>query len=483
MTSPPTRDSPVDEFDDQISPTSAEPNAHDETSAASTEVEGRPSRRFLTLVLLIALGGFLIRLIYILSEQHLWVGGDGFSYYLMTAFLRNGHGIVNPLVKGAPQAANHPPLWPLLLVVPNLLGAKSFLGFQYFSIAVGTTSIVAVGYAGRRMVSERVGLISAAIMAVYAGVWMFERELLSETLLFLGSALTVLAAYRFTDRPSTWRAVVLAFACTAMALIRAEQLLLLIFLFAALVLTRRSLAVRRRGLLLGLGAIVAVLTLMPWTLYNEHRLHHPVYLTTTMGAAMAQGNCDLVYHGSLLGYYQFSCLLNRSLALPAAERNDPVRVDNKVRAESIDYAKHHLGRVPVVLFAREGRTWGFYAPVQTADKEALWSGSPKWSHRLALYMYWALLVPAAVGIVFLRRRRVSLIPVLAPFFVVAIAVALTFGQARYRAGAEVSLVLLAGAGSSAIFDRLRRPRSSPKAQVPSHDLTSSQVSSSLQANA
>ncbi len=334
MTTPQTRRSALrTRYDARSTRSDASIVERQATTAVSPAVAKR-SRRFLVLLSLIALGGFGIRLVYILSQRHLWVGGDGFSYFLLARDLGEGHGFVNPLAQGAPAAANHPPLWPLLLVLPYWLGAKTFLDYQYFAITIGTASIIAVGYAGRRMLSERAGLLSAAIVAVYAGAWMYERELLSECLVFLGSAFTILAAYRFINRPSTQRAVVLAFACAAMALVRAEQLLLIVFLYAAVVLTLRGLTIGRRCALLAIGACVVIVTLAPWTLYNEHRLHHPVYLTTTMGSAIAQGNCDPVYHGALLGYYDFGCNVARALALPAAVRRDPVRTDNAKRRET-----------------------------------------------------------------------------------------------------------------------------------------------------
>jgi hypothetical protein len=54
-----------------------------------------------------------------------------------------------------------------------------------------------------------------------------------------------------------------------------------------------------------------------------------------------------------------------------------------------------------------------------------------------------LLPAAAVGVVILRRRRVALLPLLAFAVVVTIGTALTYGFTRFRASAEVSIVLLA----------------------------------------
>ena len=67
---------------------------------------------------------------------------------------------------------------------------------------IGTATVVMVGFAGRRIAGGRVGLVAAAIAAVYPNFWLYERELMSETLTLLLAATTILLAYRFHDRPT-----------------------------------------------------------------------------------------------------------------------------------------------------------------------------------------------------------------------------------------------------------------------------------------
>ena len=70
--------------------------------------------------------------------------------------------------------------------------------------------------------------------------------------------------------------------------------------------------------------------------------------------------------------------------------------------------------------------------------------------------YWLLLVPGVAGGVLLRRRRVVIYPLLAFVATAALAVAPTIGDVRYRAAAEVPLVLLAAVAIDAVLQR-RRP--------------------------
>ena len=80
--------------------------------------------------------------------------------------------------------------------------------------------------------------------------------------------------------------------------------------------------------------------------------------------------------------------------------------------------------------------------------------SPPWTHRAALFFFWALAPLAVIGVVELRRRSVRLLPLLAPFAVTVLTVALIYGQPRLRAGADVPLVLLAAVGLERASRRL-----------------------------
>jgi hypothetical protein len=60
----------------------------------------------------------------------------------------------------------------------------------------------------------------------------------------------------------------------------------------------------------------------------------------------------------------------------------------------------------------------------------------------AFYAYWVLLPLGIAGAFVLRARAISLVPFLAFVANVVVAAAITYGYTRYRAAAEVPLVLL-----------------------------------------
>jgi asparagine N-glycosylation enzyme membrane subunit Stt3 len=71
-------------------------------------------------------------------------------------------------------------------------------------------------------------------------------------------------------------------------------------------------------------------------------------------------------------------------------------------------------------------------------------------------MYWVLLVSAVGGLVVLLRRRERVWPLLATFVMVSVSTLATYGNQRFRVGAEPALVVLAAAGLVAGVSSLRK---------------------------
>lgn len=401
----------------------------------------------------VSVGALIFRVAYVLAMRHHFSAPDGLYYHLAAVQLRNGHAFVNPFTLA--PAAFHPPIWTLVLAIPPVLGHNGQLAAQLLAAGIGVLSVVAVGFAGRRITSDRGGIIAALIAAAYPGFWASEQGLLSETLVLLEVAVLILVAYRYIAEPSRSKAALLGALCGLLALTRSEQVLLVPALVVPLILGWRWRGItRRRVEFLAIAIAIAAVVIMPWTLYNVGRLDEPVLLSTGFGSALAQGNCDPVYYGQNLGSFDIQCQ-GRLAADAAAHGSKTPFADAALRAAAIRYMKNHLSRVPEVLVAREARAWSLYKPFATAKAQYQFPQHPWWPATLDLYFYWAL-IPFAVGGAFvLHRRRLTLIPLLASFVVTSVTVATIYGEPRLRAAAEVPLVLLAAAG----IDRVRRGRS------------------------
>jgi Dolichyl-phosphate-mannose-protein mannosyltransferase len=441
----------------------------------------RPDRFALGLAL-IALAGFGIRLGYVLAGGGKDASGDGIYYSYAANVLVDGGGFVNPW-NGIPTAS-HPPAWPVLLGLPSSIGLDTVLSHQVFASLVGTVTVVLVGLTSRIIAGRRVGLLAAAIAAAYPNIWVRERELAAETLVFPLVAVVLALAYRYWRTPRVVTLLGLAAPVGVLCLVHAAMASLLVLMLPVLAL--RALAggsvARRVGRLAAALAVVAVV-LLPWAVRNTMRFERPVLLTTNLGLTLRAANCPAAYDGDRLGSFDLDIVRPVAVVPPGgcvwdAGPGDESEQDAVFREKAVAYMRDHIGRVPSVVAAREGRTWGLFRPLQQPTLEREFGNGPLGVYRVAALGYWALVPFAVSGAVFLRRRSVPLLPLLTFLVAVVLVVAVTFGSVRYRAPAEVPIVVLAAVGVDALWARLR-PRPSSAARNASTTSSASAVVSSV----
>jgi Dolichyl-phosphate-mannose-protein mannosyltransferase len=421
----------------------------------------------------IAVGALAIRLGYVLAGWGNDASSDGLFYVLAADVLADGGGFVNPW-DGLPTAA-HPPAWPVLLALPSAVGLDSLLPHQVFACVVGTATVVLVGLTGRVIVGGRSGLLAAAIAAAYPNLWVRERELAAETLMFPLVALVLTLAYRYWRAPRTATLLGLGAACGVLVLVHSAMALLLALLIPALALGARvegSVARRWARLAAALGVAGAVL--LPWVVRNTFRFERPVLLTTNLGLTLRAANCPGAYEGETLGYFDLDIVRPVALVAPGgcawnAGSGDESERDAVHRDQAVAYIREHVERLPAVVAAREGRTWGLFRPFQQPTLEQADGHGPLAVYRAGVFAYWALVPFAVVGAVHVRRRGLPLFPLLALLVAVVVAVGLTFGSVRYRAPAEVPIVVLAAVGVDATWRWLcvRAPSATRKASTTS----------------
>src|SRR3954451_6223834 len=156
---------------------------------------GRAGPRFPRRRGAVAAAGHAVRLVYVLAlTPHLRGLGDATYYHELANRLADGAGFVDP-GNGTPTAL-HPPLFPLLLALPSLLGLDSYTAHRVAVCLIGTGTIVVVGLVARHLASERAGLIAACLAAACPTLISADGAVMSETLLGLLVALCMLAAYR-----------------------------------------------------------------------------------------------------------------------------------------------------------------------------------------------------------------------------------------------------------------------------------------------
>jgi 4-amino-4-deoxy-L-arabinose transferase-like glycosyltransferase len=393
-------------------------------------------------LLAIVFAGVGIRVLYTLVEAP-WPPptlDDQYYFSALPKLVADGAGWVRPLAyifdDNSMPTAEHPPLHSVLLAGLAELGGTSPDVQRLTGSVFGAGTIAAVGVLGRRVASERAGLLAAGLAAVYPVLITADGALMSESLFGLLVALLLLAAYRLVEAPTLGRAVVLGGVAALAALTRGEALLLLALVLVPVL--RRPAGVRAAGVALAAFAVV----MAPWTVRNLIVFDQPVVIANSSGSAIAGANCDATYFGDQLGGWRPQCVR----AYPGNEAESFTRA----RRDGIDYAGDHLGRLPVVLATRLGRVWALYDPLQLPE------GRSARAHKLGLAML-LLLVPLAVGgVLVLRRRGVDVWILLAPIVMVSLTALLTYGNQRFRQPADVALVVPAAVALDAFWSR-RRP--------------------------
>lgn len=374
------------------------------------------------------------------------VAGDAFQYHYGANLLVEGKGFINAATYmfnngSISQTAQHPPLYMLALAIPSALGLRSPLDHQLWSCLLGTATVAVVGLTARRLAGPRTGLVAAGIAAVYPNLWIFDGLLASETLSLLTAAVALLAAYRLCQRPSIGAATGMGIACGLAALSRGEAVLLLplVALPAALVARRMSLG--RRLALAGLAALATAATLAPWVDFNLGRFDHPVLGTSTgLELAMVGANCHTLFYGPGIGYWSFFCIPRPPV--PGDETDD----SQYYRQVVANYVRAHQSRLPLVVAARIGRTWGLYQPFQQVDYDVYFESRNSAAAHAGLWMYYLLAGASVVGGLRLRRQGVAISPLVGTFLTVTVAVALVYGTTRFRVTAEPALVILGAIG-------------------------------------
>jgi 4-amino-4-deoxy-L-arabinose transferase-like glycosyltransferase len=424
------------------------------------------SSRFLAWLAALTLLGFLVRVLNVLwwrpttdtpgyHGYRLW--GDAFFYHWQANALAHGAWFIDPgpwFFDGLQRpSAGHPPMYTSYLALWSLLGLDGVTAHRLASSVLGTATIVLVGLLARRLAGNTAGLIAATITALYPGMWINDGMVLSETMSIFMTAVALTAIYAFWRSPTVRNAALLGLACGFTALSRTELTLLFPLVVIPLALLVRNADWRRRVRLAVVACVVGGLVLGPWVLFNLLRFEETTTLSSGTFAVVSAGSCDEVWYGRLIGYYA-NCFQG---PWPPSSADESQR-DIEPRKQAIKYTEDHLDRFPLVVAARIGRLWGLFKPGQTTALDWWIEGrgrAPSW---IALFAYYAMLPFALFGLVVMRRRRIPILPLIAIAVIATLAAAITFGVTRYRAPAEVALVLAASVGAATVWDRWRGRR-------------------------
>ena len=392
------------------------------------------------LAVVVALG-CTIRVVFALSVWSLGLTADANFFHVAASNLAAGKGYTTA---GGGPTAIHPPVFPCLLTLFDLLDFRSVGAQRVVLSVVVSAGILLIGLLGRKVAGAKVGIVSAVLVALNP-LWVQPSGILMSESIYLvilpGILLLGLASI---ERPTGWRLGALGTLIAIATLIRSEAIDLLVLLAIPVIL----LAYRdwRKRLWAGLAVTSGfVLILTPWLVRNEIQLGG-ASLSTNGGVTLAGSYCPATFNPDDPSYGSFNtyCAINQfaDATKPASE----LTINRALTTGAESFARDHLSDMPGVVLARERSVWGF-GNQDFQLSLAVAEGRVRGYEQAGTILYWISLPFVIVGLAALAKISwKELIVIAAPLVVVAVNAAVFYGSTRMRTAAEPSLAVLTALG-------------------------------------
>lgn len=450
----------------------------------------RSPQWFRAVLAAIVVGGLAARLAFVSWVTLPPYGLTDAHFYRVAALnLTKGLGYVTPSLTHPNQllaTAAHPPLFPVLLSVFDLLGMQSLTAQRLALAVVCCVAPLLMGLLGRRVAGPLVGIVAAAI-AAFDPVWIQPvGALMSESIYLVVIPLLLLLALRCLEKPTIGRCVLLGMVVAGAVLTRPDAIGFVLFLGVPLLILI-PVPWQIRGLL-GVALLAGLLLVLgPWLIRNEVQVGGAV-LSDQEGVTLAGSYCPSTFKPADPSYGSFDglCSLDAGAGVVltmkppnGAHQWTELAVDRELTHISEHFAIHHLSALPRVVLAREASTWGL-GNHSFQLYLAITEGRNELYEQAGWITYWVM-VPVVVigGVVLARRSWRTLVIVVAPLGLVAVNAAIFYGSTRIRIAAEPSLAVLAATGLIATANRMVRVllRESPTDHPVHERLASTQPSS------
>jgi hypothetical protein len=430
----------------------------------TTAAPARSNRAWLVGLAGVVAGSVVVRVLYVLVVlDDVPSGLDSIWYQLQGGSIRHGTGYVVPTTlftgEHTPTAA-FPPLYPAYQALWQWVCDAGPASVRLAGVIPAAAAVALTGLLGRRLAGSGVGLAAAAAVAIHPGLVAADGSAMSENLTVPLTLAAQLLALRFVDSGRRPVLVVLG-PILGLAVLTRQDLLFLGLILAIWLVAVMPGSWRDKttaGALLAVGAAVVI---TPWLVRNRQAVDTIAVSTLSPTSALAGANCASTYRGPDVGSWDYDCVV-------AARPSDASETEvaelglterdlmSAYQSAAADHVRHNLGRVPLVVAAREARAWSFWDPRDLARRDAEESRRYGWQVR-ARPLEAVFTVAGAVGLVALvRRGGARALVLVAPVLAVVVSVALGYGNPRFNVIAQPSLAIGAMALAGEGVARLRR---------------------------
>jgi 4-amino-4-deoxy-L-arabinose transferase-like glycosyltransferase len=405
---------------------------------------GRRARWALALIVGV---GTALRIVWAVKAQEPQELRDPVFYLLLGDQVANGNGYSYPGADGG-VTAYYPPGYPLLLAALIWLVGLGPWDVAAFDLAVVTNVVLSVATIGlvfalgRRLVNSRVGLVAAAVFAVWPNLVFHTGVVLTETLflfLFVLMLLVALPTPEIARSPSVRRLVAVGLLFGAAGLVRPVSLVIAP-LFLVLWWPDGVVRALRNVAIVG-AATVALIA--PWTIRNAITMDSPILLSANFGDNFCIGNNPEAAGGYALPDYCFRGL----------EEGERPEYEVRRQSETLDRAVRWVRENP-------GDALGLVpdrARYTLRDDHDGLTAANDWLSALADGFYYAVAVAAVAGLVVSalrgawRDRRWVIFVLTAP--VQLISPLVTFGEPRFKMPLYPVLAVVAAVGVVGLLNR------------------------------
>lgn len=366
--------------------------------------------------------------------------------------LADGHGYPDSVVTGGPTAIR-PPGFPVLVGAVFALTDDSVGAVRLVQALLGVLIVALIALIALELWGRRVGLLAAALAAVFPPLVVAGMPLFSEPLfvvLELGSVLAVLHWRKSRGTPT----LVIAGVLVGLSMLtRANGVLVLIPLLFAVWNSRKWRSARSYASP-ALLAACAVLVVAPWTIRNAVVMDAFVPVSDQDGYTLAGTYNETSRE---LGGAWIPVTLDQRLRSFIEERKSAgeVKLGRALRSEAKRFALDHPGYLPTVAIHNTLQLFSLSWSDEKIGQRVGAGLSAKWAAVTALGFY-PFLVLALVGLLAGAWRQMprwmSAIPLL------MLSVIMVVASSRFRAPIDPFVLMFASVGAVTIADRFHGPQ-------------------------
>jgi 4-amino-4-deoxy-L-arabinose transferase-like glycosyltransferase len=405
----------------------------------------------------------------IIATPHFAAWGDPADYQRQAVSIAAGQGFApTPVASPGTPSAFRPPAYPYLLGAAYAIVGVHPLAGRLLGALLGVLTVALIAYVGEAIWDRRIGLIAAALAAVFPPLVMLDATLLSESLFVPLSLAFILSLLACRRHPASVRwALAAGFLCALATLTRVVADLWLLVALAVVTIGAAKTARWWRAVAV-LGAFI--LTLAPWTIRNFSTFHTFIPVSTEGGYTMAGQYNDLAdQSGPFEAVWQAPLQapsVKRSLAptLRKTPRIDEAHLDSALRRIAVNYMLDHPSHLLTATWLDSlrlidiGKSHGFVSGISYRELNVP-SGlrSPmSWSAQLVVALALLALTVRALGVLRYRLGPAWLwaLPILALAVTVPVV-----GNPVKRIPLDPFLLLLAALALASLADwtRARQP--------------------------